>query len=71
MGTGAFLARDLPWATHGCDYVFAGPCGQISTYAVERFLGDLAVELTENLVHGSDGPESAAREIALFFPGLS
>jgi nucleoside-diphosphate kinase len=33
--------------------------------------GDLAVELTENLVHGSDGSESAAREIALFFPGLS
>ena len=33
--------------------------------------GDLAVELTENLVHGSDGPESAAREIALFFPELA
>ena len=32
--------------------------------------GDLAIELTENLVHGSDGAESAAREIALFFPGL-
>jgi nucleoside-diphosphate kinase len=32
--------------------------------------GDLAIEMTENLVHGSDGPESAAREIALFFPGL-
>lgn len=32
--------------------------------------GDLAVELTENLVHGSDSPESAAREIALFFPEL-
>ncbi|MGH8994312.1 MAG: nucleoside-diphosphate kinase [Acidimicrobiia bacterium] len=30
--------------------------------------GDLAIELTENLVHGSDSPESAAREIALFFP---
>ena len=29
--------------------------------------GDLAIELTENLVHGSDSPESAAREIALFF----
>ena len=29
----------LPWATHACDYVFSGPCGQISTYAVERFLG--------------------------------
>ncbi|HLH47209.1 MAG TPA: nucleoside-diphosphate kinase [Acidimicrobiales bacterium] len=33
--------------------------------------GDLAIEMTENLVHGSDGPESAAREIALFFPGLA
>ena len=33
--------------------------------------GDLAVELTENLVHGSDGPESAAREISIFFPRLA
>jgi nucleoside-diphosphate kinase len=33
--------------------------------------GDLALETTENLVHGSDGPESAAREIALFFPNLA
>jgi nucleoside-diphosphate kinase len=33
--------------------------------------GDLALETTENLVHGSDGPESAAREIALFFPTLA
>jgi nucleoside-diphosphate kinase len=33
--------------------------------------GDLAIELTENLVHGSDGPESAAREIALFFPTIA
>jgi nucleoside-diphosphate kinase len=32
--------------------------------------GDLGVLLTENLVHGSDSPESAAREIALFFPNL-
>ena len=32
--------------------------------------GDYAIELTENLVHGSDGPESADREIALFFPTL-
>jgi acetyl esterase/lipase len=29
---------ELPWATHGCDYVFNGPCGQLSTYAIERFL---------------------------------
>lgn len=32
--------------------------------------GDLGTVMTENLVHGSDGPESAAREIAIFFPGL-
>jgi nucleoside-diphosphate kinase len=32
--------------------------------------GDFGIELTENLVHGSDGPESAAREIEIFFPGL-
>ncbi len=33
--------------------------------------GDLGIEFTENLIHGSDGPEAAAREIALFFPGLA
>ena len=32
--------------------------------------GDLALETGENLVHGSDGPGSAEREIALFFPDL-
>jgi nucleoside-diphosphate kinase len=32
--------------------------------------GDLALETGENLVHGSDGPESAEREIGIFFPGL-
>ena len=29
--------------------------------------GDLALELSENIVHGSDSPESAARELDLFF----
>jgi nucleoside-diphosphate kinase len=29
--------------------------------------GDLGLETGRNLVHGSDSPESAAREIALFF----
>lgn len=32
--------------------------------------GDLGTELPDNLVHGSDSLEAAAREIALFFPGL-
>jgi nucleoside-diphosphate kinase len=33
--------------------------------------GDLGILLTENLVHGSDSPESAAREIGIFFPNLA
>ncbi len=36
--------------------------------------GDLArdqgTKVTQNLVHGSDSPESAAREISIFFPEL-
>jgi nucleoside-diphosphate kinase len=31
--------------------------------------GDLAIETGQNLVHGSDSPESARREAELFFPG--
>jgi nucleoside-diphosphate kinase len=30
--------------------------------------GDYAIEVGQNMVHGSDAPESAAREIGLFFP---
>ena len=33
--------------------------------------GDFGTEMTENLVHGSDSNESAAREIGIFFPGLA
>ncbi len=33
--------------------------------------GDLASLTTENIAHGSDSEQSAAREIALFFPGLA
>lgn len=32
--------------------------------------GDLAIEMTENLVHGSDSQESADREIKIWFPTL-
>lgn len=62
--------------------VFEGP---ENTYKVVRTLmgatnpaeaapgtirGDFGLEMTENLIHGSDSPESAAREISLFFPTL-
>jgi|SRR5690625_2221718 len=30
--------------------------------------GDYATEIGENIVHGSDSPESGEREIAIFFP---
>ena len=46
----------LPWATHGCDYIFSGPCGQIATYAVERFLG--AVLAPRDEPADDDGPAS-------------
>lgn len=29
--------------------------------------GDMGVEIGRNLVHGSDGPESAVREVSIFF----
>jgi nucleoside-diphosphate kinase len=32
--------------------------------------GDLATQVTENLVHGSDSTESAERELGIFFPRL-
>jgi nucleoside-diphosphate kinase len=59
--------------------------GPVDTYKVVRTLmgatnpvdatpgtirGDLALEMGENLIHGSDSPEAASREIELFFPGL-
>src|SRR6476646_182298 len=33
--------------------------------------GDFALEIGQNLVHGSDSPESAEREVKLFFPDLA
>jgi nucleoside-diphosphate kinase len=33
--------------------------------------GDFALEVGENIVHGSDSPDSAEREIKIFFPELS
>jgi len=32
--------------------------------------GDFALEIGQNLVHGSDSPAAAEREVALFFPAL-
>jgi nucleoside-diphosphate kinase len=49
--------RQLIGSTHG---IYAAP-GSIR--------GDYATSMQRNLVHGSDSDASAAREIALYFPG--
>jgi nucleoside-diphosphate kinase len=41
------------------------------TAAPGTIRGDLATVMAENVTHGSDSPESAAREVALFFPNLT
>ena len=33
--------------------------------------GEYAIAVGQNMVHGSDSPESAAREVGLFFPELA
>ena len=40
------------------------------TSAPGSIRGDLATVMERNIVHGSDSPESALREIGLFFPSL-
>jgi nucleoside-diphosphate kinase len=74
----AFMARGPVFVA-----VVEGPPG---TFAIVRSLmgptdpaaappgtirGDFGTRLTENLVHGSDSADSAAREIGIFFPDLA
>jgi nucleoside-diphosphate kinase len=51
------VCRDMMGATFG----FKAAAGTIR--------GDFGISNQFNLVHGSDGPEAAEREIGLFFPG--
>lgn len=46
----------------------AGGTDPVEKAAPGTIRGDLALVTQDNLVHGSDAPESAAREIALWFP---
>ena len=77
-----FEARGLRIAAMRMAVVVEGPDG---VYAVVRSMmgatnpldsppgtirGDYGLEVTENLVHGSDSNASAEREIAIFFPEL-
>ncbi|ONM46542.1 nucleoside-diphosphate kinase [Nocardia donostiensis] len=46
----------------------AGGTDPVNKAAPGTIRGDFALETQENLVHGSDSPDSAKREIALWFP---
>ncbi len=48
----------------------AGGTDPVEKAATGSIRGDFGLETQYNLVHGSDSAESAAREIALWFPGL-
>jgi acetyl esterase/lipase len=57
----------LPWATHGCDKSFGGPCGQIVLYAVERFVDSVTLPASSAPLAGRRGkaaPSPAPRPIA-------
>lgn len=47
----------------------AGGTDPVEKAAPGTIRGDFALVTQENLVHGSDSPESAAREIAIWFAG--
>ena len=49
----------------------AGGTDPVEKAAPGSIRGDFGLETQLNLVHGSDSEESAAREIALWFPGLA
>lgn len=48
----------------------AGGTDPVSKATPGTIRGDFALSVGENVVHGSDSPESAEREIAIWFPNL-
>jgi nucleoside-diphosphate kinase len=59
------MAVEGPGAVSGCRQIMGAtnPLEAVSG----SIRGDYATEITFNIVHGSDSPESAARELELFF----
>lgn len=48
----------------------AGGTDPVSKATPGTIRGDFGLSVAENVVHGSDSPESAEREIAIWFPNL-
>ena len=63
------LVLEGPEDTYAIVRTLMGPTNPAAA-APGTIRGDLGLEVTENLVHGSDSEASAAREIALFFGDL-
>ncbi|HKX75879.1 MAG TPA: nucleoside-diphosphate kinase [Acidimicrobiia bacterium] len=59
----------MEWSGPGAIAVVRGLMGATDPQKAEpgTIRGDFGLEVTKNIVHGSDGPTSAARELALFF----
>jgi nucleoside-diphosphate kinase len=58
------------------EFITGGPLvamvveGPRAVEAVRTVRGDFALEIGQNIVHGSDSPESGVREAGIFFPDL-
>jgi nucleoside-diphosphate kinase len=69
----AFVTRGpvvvMKWSGEGAISVVRSLMGSTNPREAEpgTIRGDYGLELTENIVHGSDSPESAERELQLFF----
>ena len=63
--------KGKPFFASLVDFISSGPVlalAVIADSAPGTIRGDYALELSENIVHGSDSKASARRELALFFP---
>ena len=67
------LGRCAPWQKNSGNNnavdIVRNPMGQTNpvSSAAGTIRGDLGIDIGRNLVHGSDSPESAEREVNLFF----
>ena len=64
---GATLFYVVP-ATPEIEETLDGDDGVLAKAAPGTIRGDYGLDLTENLVHASDSPESGDRELGIFFP---
>jgi nucleoside-diphosphate kinase len=76
--------KERPFFGELVDFITSGPLVAMVVEAARQVIGstnplqsapgsirgDFATDIAANMVHGSDAPESAVREIGIFFPEL-